>query len=249
MEVHIQGYVGKFYCPRMATMNKPIYAAITTHSPDKPTLIFTSSRRQTRLTALDLIAYAAADAAPAQWLNMNEDELEIAIATGKDASLKHTLQFGIGLHHAGLADGDRELVERLFCLQKIMVLVATSTLAWGVNTPAHLVILKGTEYFDAPSKRCVSLSEVSFMPFVLPQHSTHISDTGCTALRAVRPSIASSHSPKKDVFVTVAPFCLVNVHACIGASSLWRGSSVSRKMWWLVAASMLTWGANALAHV
>jgi len=36
-------------------MNKPAYAAICTHSPAKPVLIFVSSRRQTRLTALDLI--------------------------------------------------------------------------------------------------------------------------------------------------------------------------------------------------
>lgn len=36
-------------------MNKPSYAAICTHSPTKPVLIFVSSRRQTRLTALDLI--------------------------------------------------------------------------------------------------------------------------------------------------------------------------------------------------
>lgn len=50
-----QGYPGKFYCPRMNSMNKPTYAAITTHSPFKPVLIFVSSRRQTRLTALDLI--------------------------------------------------------------------------------------------------------------------------------------------------------------------------------------------------
>ena len=28
LEAHIQGYPGKFYCPRMATMNKPTYAAI-----------------------------------------------------------------------------------------------------------------------------------------------------------------------------------------------------------------------------
>lgn len=51
----IQGYPGKFYCPRMNSMNKPTYAAICTHSPAKPVLIFVSSRRQTRLTALDLI--------------------------------------------------------------------------------------------------------------------------------------------------------------------------------------------------
>lgn len=39
----------------------------------------------------------------------------------------------------------------------VQVLVATSTLAWGVNTPAHLVIIKGTEYFDAPSRHILSL--------------------------------------------------------------------------------------------
>ena len=36
LEGHIQGYPGKFYCPRMATMNKPAYAAIQLHSPLKP---------------------------------------------------------------------------------------------------------------------------------------------------------------------------------------------------------------------
>lgn len=45
LECHIQGYPGRFYCPRMATMNKPAYAAIQTHSPRKPVLVFVSSRR------------------------------------------------------------------------------------------------------------------------------------------------------------------------------------------------------------
>lgn len=39
----------------------------------------------------------------------------------QDASLRHTLQFGIGLHHAGLNDGDRQLVERLYVENKIQV--------------------------------------------------------------------------------------------------------------------------------
>jgi len=70
----------------------------------------------------------------------------------QDPNLRHTLQFGIGMHHAGLTDGDRTTCERLFVAGKIQILVATSTLAWGVNTPAHLVVIKGTEYFDAPSR-------------------------------------------------------------------------------------------------
>ena len=76
LEAHIQGYPGKFYCPRMATMNKPAYAAVQSHSPTKPVLVFVSSRRQTRLTALDLIAFAAADMQPSQWVHVPEPELE-----------------------------------------------------------------------------------------------------------------------------------------------------------------------------
>eukprot|EP00889_Picochlorum_renovo_P003111 jgi/Picre1/30141/NNA_005510.t1 len=155
LECHIQGYPGKFYCPRMATMNKPAYAAIGTHSPYKPVLIFVASRRQTRLTALDLITYAAADGKPRAFLRMEEEEMDAILETVEDSSLRHTLQFGVGLHHAGLSSKDRSIVERLYVDGKIQVLVATSTLAWGVNTPAHLVIVKGTEYFDAASRRYV----------------------------------------------------------------------------------------------
>jgi len=30
LEVHIHGYPGKHYCPRMATMNKPAYQGLFT---------------------------------------------------------------------------------------------------------------------------------------------------------------------------------------------------------------------------
>ena len=39
-QVHIDAFSGKHYCPRMATMNKPAYQAIRTHSPDKPVCVF-----------------------------------------------------------------------------------------------------------------------------------------------------------------------------------------------------------------
>jgi activating signal cointegrator complex subunit 3 len=155
VKVHVQGYAGKHYCPRMATMNKPCFAAIKDYSPDKPTLIFVASRRQTRLTAFDLISYAAADEKLTSFLNCGGDYIESVVETISDDSLRHTLAFGIGLHHAGLSSADREKVEKLFLEGKILVLVATATLAWGVNLPAHLVIVKGTEYFDGKLSRYV----------------------------------------------------------------------------------------------
>ena len=76
LEVHINGFPGKHYCPRMATMNKPLFQAICTHSPLKPTLVFVSSRRQTRLTAMDLITFLATHDNPKQWLHMPEHEVQ-----------------------------------------------------------------------------------------------------------------------------------------------------------------------------
>ncbi|TNN71058.1 Activating signal cointegrator 1 complex subunit 3 [Liparis tanakae] len=121
LEVHIHGFPGQHYCPRMASMNKPTFQAIRSHSPAKPVLIF----------------------------------IEAIIATVRDSNLKLTLAFGIGMHHAGLHERDRRTVEELFVNCKIQVLIATSTLAWGVNFPAHLVVVKGTEYFDGKTKRYV----------------------------------------------------------------------------------------------
>lgn len=141
IEVHVSGFSGKHYCPRMASMNKPAYRAIKKFSPEKPVIIFVSSRRQTRLTAMDLISLMAGDVHTfgLPYLRISPDELDNILECVSDANLKHTLSFGIGMHHAGLREGDRKLVEELFASQKIQVLITTATLAWGVNLPAHAV--------------------------------------------------------------------------------------------------------------
>ena len=136
----------------MMSMNKPAYAAILEHSPIKPVIIFVSSRRQTRLTAQDLMSLCAMNENPKRFLHIPESDMDSILSQVKDQALKLSLSFGIGLHHAGLVEADRSIVEELFVNNKIQILVATSTLAWGVNTPAHLVIIKGTEYYDAKTK-------------------------------------------------------------------------------------------------
>ncbi|CAL4069160.1 unnamed protein product, partial [Meganyctiphanes norvegica] len=155
LEVHIAGFPGKHYCPRMATMNKPTFQAIKQHSPEKPVLVFVSSRRQTRLTALDIMGYVVTESNPKQWLKMPEHEMDQILGSIRDENLRLCLSFGIGLHHAGLVEKDRKTSEELFVNQKIQILIATSTLAWGVNFPAHLVVVKGTEYYDGKTKRYV----------------------------------------------------------------------------------------------
>lgn len=63
------------------------------------------------------------------------------------SKLQRVLIHGIAYHHAGLDIDDRRLVEESFLGGLIRVLCATSTLAMGVNLPAHLVIIKGTSAY------------------------------------------------------------------------------------------------------
>lgn len=157
LEMYIYGFpeVQGGFCPLMKSMNKPAYLAIRRHSPNKPALIFVPSRRQTRLTALDLISLSAGDDQTGvnTWLHMSDLELKTELAKVKDETLKHSLQFGITIHHAGLEYSDRQISHDLFSRGKVQILVATSTLAWGVNLPAYLVIVKGTQFFDAKTNK------------------------------------------------------------------------------------------------
>ena len=50
--------------------------------------------------------------------------MESLIQTVKDSNLKLTLSFGIALHHAGLHERDRKIVEELFVNQKIQASLA-----------------------------------------------------------------------------------------------------------------------------
>lgn len=150
LEIFIDGFPEqRGFCPLMQSMNRPTFLAIKSHSPDKPVIVFVASRRQTRLTARDLINLCGMEENPRRFVRMSEEDLALNLARVKDEALREALSFGIGLHHAGLVESDRQLAEELFANNKIQILVATSTLAWGVNLPAHLVVVKGTQFFDA----------------------------------------------------------------------------------------------------
>lgn len=56
--------------------------------------------------------------------------------------MKEMFPEGFGIHHAGMLRSDRSLMESSFSKGHLKVLVCTATLAWGVNLPAHAVIIK-----------------------------------------------------------------------------------------------------------
>jgi hypothetical protein len=81
---------------------------------------------------------------PAGWLAMQRD-----VEKSRNAELRELFRDGFGIHHAGMLRSDRGLSERMFAAGVTKILVCTATLAWGVNLPAHTVIIKGTQVYNA----------------------------------------------------------------------------------------------------
>jgi superfamily II DNA/RNA helicase len=70
----------------------------------------------------------------------------LAEEMGQDFPLISLLEFGIGVHHAGLSEDTRTLVEWLAEQGKLRVLVATTTIAQGVNFPVSGVVFASHQY-------------------------------------------------------------------------------------------------------
>jgi ATP-dependent DNA helicase HFM1/MER3 len=74
-------------------------------------------------------------------------KLQSIANTLNDNKLREVVMYGVGYHHAGLSTNDRKTIETMFTNGELPVLFSTSTLAMGVNLPAHLVIIKSTFHY------------------------------------------------------------------------------------------------------
>jgi superfamily II DNA/RNA helicase len=131
------------------------------HAGKNQIIIFVHSRKETAKTAKYLRDHALEMDTITQFLRADPATREILTSeaeTVTDPNLKDVLPFGFAIHHAGMNRVDRTLVEDLFGDGRIQVLVSTATLAWGVNLPAHVVIIKGTQIYNPEKGRWVELS-------------------------------------------------------------------------------------------
>ena len=65
---------------------------------------------------------------------------------GQDFPLAQLLEYGIGVHHSGMSEDTRALVEWLTEKQHLRALVATTTIAQGVNFPVSGVVFASHQY-------------------------------------------------------------------------------------------------------
>ncbi|CAL1708451.1 unnamed protein product [Somion occarium] len=174
------GVTEKKAIKRYQVMNEVCYEKVLDQAGKNQTLVFVHSRKETAKTAKFIRDMAIDKETITQFVKPEGATREILLEEAnnvKDPNLRDLLQFGFGIHHAGMSREDRGLVEELFADGHLQVLVCTATLAWGVNLPAHTVVIKGTQIYNPEKGRWVELSPQDVLQMLgragRPQYDTY----------------------------------------------------------------------------
>jgi len=141
LTIHVigQGFIGKASNAQFQFwrgLDREVPPIIHQFSKRRPTIVFCHSKAETERLA-DVLATA-------NGIAIRDGSNSNIASQAKARNLQRALLYGVAYHHAGLDVDDRRLVENAFISGKIRALCATSTLAMGVNLPAHLVVIRGT---------------------------------------------------------------------------------------------------------
>ncbi|CAM9119339.1 unnamed protein product [Ectocarpus fasciculatus] len=166
LDIHFHGYETNHFASRLLSMAKSVFNAIIGHSNDKPAIVFVPSRKQTQLTAIDIITYAAASGNDTRFLRSKSEKVMSALDSLKDPALQQTASRGVGFLHNGLPRSDREAIRALYRAGALQVLVCPHDMCWAVPAPAHLVVVMDTVYFEGREHRFVDYSITDVMQMV-----------------------------------------------------------------------------------
>uniref|UniRef100_A0A672R2G9 U5 small nuclear ribonucleoprotein 200 kDa helicase n=1 Tax=Sinocyclocheilus grahami TaxID=75366 RepID=A0A672R2G9_SINGR len=164
-----QTYVGiteKKAIKRFQIMNEIVYEKIMEHAGKNQVLVFVHSRKETGKTARAIRDMCLEKDTLGLFLREGSASTEVLRTEAeqcKNLELKDLLPYSFAIHHAGMTRVDRTLVEDLFADRHIQVLVSTATLAWGVNLPAHTVIIKGTQVYSPEKGRWTELGALDIL--------------------------------------------------------------------------------------
>ena len=134
---------------------------------DKQMLVFVSSRSSAQKEARELSKHIKSKlendghgfekTVVESWMSMSQE-----LARGESGSvtvkaLSNAVRGGVGFHHAGLTSAQRKVIENGFRNGNLQCIVATPTLAQGVNLPASRVVVRDTRRWSTIAARSMPL--------------------------------------------------------------------------------------------
>jgi helicase len=125
-------------------------------------LVFVNSRKSAESVAEKLGEELALREAGLE--KLSEEILDaLSSPTSQCLRLSGCVKHAVAFHHAGLVNAQRNLIEDSFRDGRIKVIVATPTLAAGVNLPARTVIIRDLKRFDVDSSDYIPVFEYKQM--------------------------------------------------------------------------------------
>ena len=162
---------GQLGAPRklVGPMSQPTWAVLNdVADQDGQVLIFVATRRSAvseakRLSERFRRRLEKQDPVRLERLSRLASSLEGADQTTLGETLRTCLSGGVAFHHAGLTHGQRSAIEGAFKEGDVVGIVATPTLAAGVNLPARRVLVRDVKRFDDGASRPMPVMEVRQM--------------------------------------------------------------------------------------
>ncbi len=141
------------------------HIALKAMSDDYQVLVFKQARRQAEHSASKLAPLVEKYLEPQerQFLQTLVEELKASTSSRIEfESLAPLIQRGVAFHHAGLSSAARHVIEKGFRERAIKIVVATPTLAAGINMPARRVVVY-TKRYEASRWVQISIAEYKQM--------------------------------------------------------------------------------------
>ncbi len=133
----------------------------------KQMLVFVASRSSAQKEARELSKYVKSkllhdtnkipEKLVESWEKMANSLSTNEISSISVKALANAVRGGIGFHHAGLTSSHRKVIEEGFRTGNLLCIVATPTLAQGVNLPASRVVVRDTRRWSTVAARSLPL--------------------------------------------------------------------------------------------
>ena len=96
----------------------------------------------------------------------------------KEGALAHVAAYGIGFLHEGLGAEEQAAVLALHAAGALQVLVVVHSMCWSLATPAHLVVLMDTQYYDGAEHRYADYAITDILQMIGRACRPLLDDTG-----------------------------------------------------------------------